>query len=158
MKNKEFPLSLIAQSMTPHAVKNHLLADEEKSSRDNRASGRFTNSREVSCARGTRILSVFLNTSIHMCAITIMKLLLCKLTGTLIVHPVTQCLFKAGQPSTTLAQHWFKIASTICVCLELYLFLGNPRKYRTRILVQVTIYRRLGRDGHLDQSGTYDIS
>ena len=30
----------------------------------------------------------------------------------------------------------------------------------TRILVQVTIYRRLliGRDGHLDQSETYDIS
>ena len=29
-----------------------------------------------------------------------------------------------------------------------------------RILVQVTIYRRLliGRDGHLDQSGAYDIS
>ena len=31
---------------------------------------------------------------------------------------------------------------------------------RTRILVQVTIYRRLliGRDDHLDQSETYDIS
>ena len=31
---------------------------------------------------------------------------------------------------------------------------------RARILVQVTIYRRLliGRDGHLDQSETYDIS
>ena len=30
----------------------------------------------------------------------------------------------------------------------------------TRILVQVTIYRRLliGRDGHLDQSEAYDIS
>ena len=29
-----------------------------------------------------------------------------------------------------------------------------------RILVQVTIYRRLliGRDGHLDQSETYDLS
>ena len=90
MKNKEFPLSLIAQSMTPHAVKNHLLAGEEKSSLDNRASGRFTNSHEVSCARGTRMLSVFMNTSIHMCAITIIKLLLCKLTGTLIVHPVTR--------------------------------------------------------------------
>ena len=31
---------------------------------------------------------------------------------------------------------------------------------RVRILVQVTIYRRLliGRDGHLDQSEAYDIS
>ena len=31
---------------------------------------------------------------------------------------------------------------------------------RGRILVQVTIYRRLliGRDGHLDQSEAYDIS
>ena len=31
---------------------------------------------------------------------------------------------------------------------------------RARILVQVAIYRRLliGRDGHLDQSGPYDIS
>ena len=30
----------------------------------------------------------------------------------------------------------------------------------TRILVQVTIYRRflIGRDGHLDQSEAYDIS
>ena len=33
-------------------------------------------------------------------------------------------------------------------------------RYRVRILVQVTIYRRLliGRDGHLDQSEAYDIS
>ena len=32
--------------------------------------------------------------------------------------------------------------------------------HRARILVQVTIYRRLliGRDGHLDQSEVYDIS
>ena len=32
--------------------------------------------------------------------------------------------------------------------------------FRARILVQVTIYRRLviGRDGHLDQSEAYDIS
>ena len=32
--------------------------------------------------------------------------------------------------------------------------------HRARILVQVTIYRRLliGRDGHLDQSEAYDIS
>ena len=32
--------------------------------------------------------------------------------------------------------------------------------HRGRILVQVTIYRRLliGRDGHLDQSEAYDIS
>ena len=32
--------------------------------------------------------------------------------------------------------------------------------YRVRILVQVTIYRRLliGRDGYLDQSEAYDIS
>ena len=32
--------------------------------------------------------------------------------------------------------------------------------HRVRILVQVTIYRRLliGRDGHLDQSEAYDIS
>ena len=32
--------------------------------------------------------------------------------------------------------------------------------HRARILVQVTIYRRLliGRDGHLDQSEGYDIS
>ena len=32
--------------------------------------------------------------------------------------------------------------------------------YRARILVQVTIYRRLriGRDGRLDQSGAYDVS
>ena len=31
---------------------------------------------------------------------------------------------------------------------------------RARILIQVTIYRRLliGRDGHLDQSEAYDIS
>ena len=34
------------------------------------------------------------------------------------------------------------------------------RGSRARILVQVTIYRRLliGRDGHLDQSEAYDIS
>ena len=33
-------------------------------------------------------------------------------------------------------------------------------RFRVRILVQVTIYRRLriGRDGHLDQSAAYDIS
>ena len=33
-------------------------------------------------------------------------------------------------------------------------------RFRARILVQVTIYRRLliGRDGHLDQSEAYDIS
>ena len=33
-------------------------------------------------------------------------------------------------------------------------------EFRARILVQVTIYRRLliGRDGHLDQSEAYDIS
>ena len=32
--------------------------------------------------------------------------------------------------------------------------------FRSRILVQVTIYRRLliGRDGHLDQSEAYDIA
>ena len=35
-----------------------------------------------------------------------------------------------------------------------------PKVDRARILVQVTIYRRLliGRDGHLDQSEAYDIS
>ena len=43
------------------------------------------------------------------------------------------------------------------------IFLGlnpNALDYRARILVQVTIYRRLliGRDGHLDQSEAYDIS
>ena len=33
-------------------------------------------------------------------------------------------------------------------------------RYWARILVQVTIYRRLqiGRDGHLDQTESYDIS
>ena len=33
-------------------------------------------------------------------------------------------------------------------------------KYRRRIRIQVTIYRRIliGRDGHLDQSESYDIS
>ena len=37
---------------------------------------------------------------------------------------------------------------------------GTDDLYRARILVQVTIYRRLliGRDGHLDQSEAYDIS
>ena len=36
----------------------------------------------------------------------------------------------------------------------------QERCIRARILVQVTIYRRLliGRDGHLDQSEAYDIS
>ena len=36
----------------------------------------------------------------------------------------------------------------------------NTALGRDRILVQVTIYRRLriGRDGHLDQSEAYDIS
>ena len=36
----------------------------------------------------------------------------------------------------------------------------GQRTKRDRILVQVTIYRRLliGRDGHLDQSEAYDIS
>ena len=39
---------------------------------------------------------------------------------------------------------------------QIYHFLDS----RARILVQVTIYRRLliGRDGHLDQSEAYDIS
>ena len=38
--------------------------------------------------------------------------------------------------------------------------LGSPLEHLARILVQVTIYRRLliGRDGHLDQSEAYDIS
>ena len=37
---------------------------------------------------------------------------------------------------------------------------GHRVRNRGRILVQVTIYRRLliGRDGHLDQSEAYDIS
>ena len=37
---------------------------------------------------------------------------------------------------------------------------GYPVSQLARILVQVTIYRRLliGRDGHLDQSEAYDIS
>ena len=37
---------------------------------------------------------------------------------------------------------------------------GSTVDVRGRILVQVTIYRRLliGRDGHLDQSEAYDIS
>ena len=37
---------------------------------------------------------------------------------------------------------------------------GHQNNARARILVQVTIYRRLliGRDGHLDQSEAYDIS
>ena len=41
--------------------------------------------------------------------------------------------------------------------IYIYAFLGNKW---ARILVQVTIYRRLliGRDGHLDQSEAYDIS
>ena len=36
---------------------------------------------------------------------------------------------------------------------------SGPLQIRARILVQVTIYRRLliGRDGHLDQSEAYDI-
>ena len=51
------------------------------------------------------------------------------------------------------------------------LITGNPMKVEltlsrsgltawSRILVQVTIYRRflIGRDGHLDQSEAYDIS
>ena len=40
-------------------------------------------------------------------------------------------------------------------------FIVNSQLFtRGRILVQVTIYRRLliGRDGHLDQSEAYDIS
>ena len=39
-------------------------------------------------------------------------------------------------------------------------FTSNVSVSRSRILVQVTIYRRLliGRDGHLDQSEAYDIS
>ena len=44
--------------------------------------------------------------------------------------------------------------------LLLFLFFLFGRQYRARILVKVTIYRRLliGRDGHLDQSEAYDIS
>ena len=36
----------------------------------------------------------------------------------------------------------------------------RKKQSRARILVQVTIYRRLliGRDGHLDQSEAYDMS
>ena len=39
-------------------------------------------------------------------------------------------------------------------------FYQSAQLIRGRILVQVTIYRRLliGRDGHLDQSEAYDIS
>ena len=42
---------------------------------------------------------------------------------------------------------------------DTYLFYLRPNIW-ARILVQVTIYRRLliGRDGHLDQSEVYDIS
>ena len=41
--------------------------------------------------------------------------------------------------------------------------MGSPHTtvlYSSRILVQVTIYRRLriGRDGHLDQSEAHDLS
>ena len=37
---------------------------------------------------------------------------------------------------------------------------GSKTQHRARILVQVTINRRLliGRDGHLDQSEAYDLS
>ena len=40
------------------------------------------------------------------------------------------------------------------------LLCAPPQAARARILVQVTIYRKLliGRDGHLDQSEAYDIS
>ena len=46
-------------------------------------------------------------------------------------------------------------------CLYIASFVGlYILSYWGRILVQVTIYRRLliGRDGHLDQSEAYDIS
>ena len=62
----------------------------------------------------------------------------------------------------TLTQHWFNVS-----CLlgyhrggVLFVITGRHLITRVRILVQVTIYRRLwiGRDGHLDQSKAYDIS
>ena len=48
--------------------------------------------------------------------------------------------------------HWIKRDSWKGPCLS--------EKNWARILVQVTIYRRLlvGRDGHLDQSEAYDMS
>ena len=48
---------------------------------------------------------------------------------------------------------------TNVLCL-LGLSVHVPSHDRGRILVQVTIYRRLriGRDGHLDQSEAYDLS
>ena len=54
--------------------------------------------------------------------------------------------------------------TTSAMILSFYLILYRlaKSKYSSwgRILVQVTIYRRLliGRDGHLDQSEAYDIS
>ena len=45
-------------------------------------------------------------------------------------------------------------------CESWWRLASHKIKTRGRILVQVTIYRRLliGRDGHLDQSEAYDIS
>ena len=54
--------------------------------------------------------------------------------------------------SETLSKYYIVCDQSLCG--------GYPPESKARILVQVTIYRRLriGRDGHLDQSEAYDIS
>ena len=52
-----------------------------------------------------------------------------------------------------------KSLKTLYLC-QCHLIHSSLPRTRVRILVQVTIYRRLliGRDGNLDQSEAYDIS
>ena len=54
----------------------------------------------------------------------------------------------------------FSLKLTLCCSKSPALSLPQIQSHWARILVQVTIYRRLliGRDGHLDQSEAYDIS
>ena len=61
--------------------------------------------------------------------------------------------------SVTRTALWWALVTVTAVSTA---YIGKQEKGKktwARILVQVTIYRRLliGRDGHLDQSETYDI-
>ena len=69
------------------------------------------------------------------------------------VHHLTN----VGPTSSTVDQHCTNVIQMFCVCWGGYSW---ELRTKVRILVQVTIYRRLliGRDGHLDQSEAYDIS
>ena len=79
-------------------------------------------------------------------------------TQQLLCHKIPKYTFV--KPMTTKIIHAITGQSVSYAELHLADILISMILIRARILVQVTIYRRLliGRDGHLDQPEAYDIS